>query len=105
MTFNNLMKRKSKVILLIMLVVLLVAVDVLFLIKNEKPSINTSSNITCTSDSDCVPEQCCHPTSCINSNYKMVCNLLCTQVCQGPLDCNAGSCGCINGKCAVVSNK
>jgi hypothetical protein len=24
------------------------------------------------------------------------------MVCSGPLDCGAGSCGCVNGKCSVV---
>lgn len=59
-------------------------------------------NTTCQSDSDCVSAQCCHPTSCINKAYKGVCNLLCTQVCQGPLDCGAGRCGCVNNKCTVI---
>jgi len=59
-------------------------------------------NQTCTTDDDCVPAQCCHPTSCINRASKGVCNLLCTQNCQGPLDCGAGSCGCVNGRCSVA---
>ncbi|MDD1667199.1 MAG: hypothetical protein LUO96_01900 [Methanomicrobiales archaeon] len=57
---------------------------------------------SCVTDSDCVPEQCCHPTSCINSDYKGVCTLLCTNVCQGPIDCGAGHCGCVDGSCSVV---
>ena len=59
-------------------------------------------NQTCTSDTDCVPAQCCHPTSCVNSASIHVCNLLCTASCEGPLDCGAGSCGCVNGRCSVV---
>jgi len=55
----------------------------------------------CTRDSECVPEQCCHPTSCINARYKKPCNVLCTQVCEGPIDCGAGRCACIEGKCSV----
>ena len=57
---------------------------------------------SCLADSDCVPEQCCHPTSCINSASKGVCTLLCTNVCDGPLDCGAGYCGCVQGSCSVV---
>jgi polar amino acid transport system substrate-binding protein len=57
---------------------------------------------TCSVDSDCVPEQCCHPTSCINKSYKGVCNELCTAVCDGPIDCGAGHCGCVNGTCQVL---
>jgi hypothetical protein len=57
---------------------------------------------SCTTDSDCVPEQCCHPTSCINSAYKGVCTVLCTNVCQGPIDCGTGHCSCINGRCGTA---
>ena len=57
----------------------------------------------CTTYDDCVPRECCHPTSCINRANKGVCTLLCTAVCQGPIDCGAGSCGCVNGTCSVVS--
>jgi len=57
---------------------------------------------TCTLDSDCVPAQCCHPTSCINKVHKGVCNLFCTAVCSGPIDCGAGHCGCLSGTCQVI---
>jgi len=67
------------------------------------PSIQCNATMSCGSDSDCVPAQCCHPTSCTNKMYKGVCNNLCTQVCQGPLDCGAGACSCINNRCAVIS--
>jgi hypothetical protein len=62
----------------------------------------TSQN--CTIDDDCVPAECCHPTSCINKAEKSVCNMLCTMNCQGPIDCGAGHCGCVNGKCSVVAS-
>ncbi len=58
---------------------------------------------SCITDDDCVPAQCCHPTSCTNKANKGVCNLMCTMSCEGPIDCGAGSCGCVNGKCNVVS--
>lgn len=64
------------------------------------PSIMCSTS--CENDSDCVGATCCHPTSCINKAYKGVCNELCTQVCEGPLDCGAGSCGCVNHMCTVI---
>jgi hypothetical protein len=57
---------------------------------------------TCTIDQDCMPAQCCHPTSCINRVAKQPCNVLCTMSCDGPIDCGAGRCGCVNGKCGVV---
>ena len=56
----------------------------------------------CITDDDCVPAQCCHPTSCTNKANKGVCNLMCTMSCEGPIDCGAGDCGCVNGKCSVV---
>ncbi len=59
-------------------------------------------NQTCTSDADCVPAQCCHPTSCVHQASITVCNLFCTASCEGPLDCGAGSCGCVNGRCSVI---
>jgi hypothetical protein len=98
------MKKRVKIIGLIFL---LIAVIITMAIILTKPNTvtETISNVTCTSDSDCVPAQCCHASSCINNNYKGVCNLLCTDVCSGPLDCNAGSCGCVNGKCSVIIYK
>ena len=59
-------------------------------------------NRTCTTDDDCVPAQCCHPTGCINAAYKGVCTQLCTAVCEGPIDCGAGHCGCVQGVCGVI---
>jgi hypothetical protein len=56
----------------------------------------------CKTDADCVPRECCHPGSCINKDFKSVCNLACTASCEGPLDCNVGSCRCLSGSCEVV---
>ena len=58
----------------------------------------------CTIDDDCVPAECCHPTNCINKAEKSVCNVMCTMSCEGPIDCGAGHCGCVNGKCSVVAS-
>jgi hypothetical protein len=58
----------------------------------------------CTLDSDCVPAQCCHPTSCINRVAQKDCSgTACTMSCEGPLDCGAGSCRCVQGTCSVVA--
>ena len=68
------------------------------------PTATTAPDIrSCTTDADCVQEQCCHPTSCINGAYKGVCTILCTNVCEGPIDCGAGHCSCINGRCGTAS--
>ena len=64
---------------------------------------NASSD--CQVDSDCIPASCCHPTSCTTKENVKPCNLLCTQDCSGPLDCNMGHCGCVDNKCQVVKNK
>ncbi len=68
------------------------------------PVVTTASATpqSCMTDHECVPAQCCHPTSCTNKANKGVCNLMCTRSCEGPIDCGAGSCGCVNGKCSVV---
>jgi hypothetical protein len=57
---------------------------------------------SCKTDQECVPAQCCHPMSCIKTIAKQPCTMMCTMSCEGPLDCGAGSCGCVNGKCSVV---
>ncbi len=60
----------------------------------------------CESDSDCVPSSCCHATSCTSKEKAPDCRgVFCTQICSGPLDCGAGHCGCIKGKCKVVKSK
>ena len=56
----------------------------------------------CTRDADCVPAECCHPSGCTSLAAKHPCNLLCTASCEGPLDCGAGSCGCVKGTCSVI---
>jgi predicted lipoprotein with Yx(FWY)xxD motif len=60
-----------------------------------------AGGVDCSTDSDCMSSSCCHATSCVR-NYQRVCNLLCTQSCEGPLDCGKGRCGCVGGKCAVI---
>jgi len=67
------------------------------------PTTPVPANRTCTVDADCVPAQCCHPTGCINASYREgVCTQLCTAVCEGPIDCGAGHCGCVDGVCSVI---
>ena len=89
----------SSAFLAILLIAAAIVISLLFL---NGQSGNVPANMRCVQDSDCVPAQCCHPTSCINSAYKGVCNLFCTMSCEGPLDCGAGSCGCMGHTCAVA---
>lgn len=63
----------------------------------------SADQTSCTGDWDCVPAQCCHPTSCINRAFKGVCTVACTLSCEGPIDCGAGHCGCVSGRCQVIA--
>lgn len=64
---------------------------------------NTIASTSCVTDSDCVGAECCHPISCINRAYKESCTgIACSMICQGPLDCGAGVCGCVNHTCVVI---
>jgi hypothetical protein len=64
----------------------------------------TDPEVECTKDSDCVPDSCCHSDSCVQSTLKPDCSgVACTLMCSGPLDCGAGSCSCVDGKCGVLS--
>jgi hypothetical protein len=70
------------------------------------PDVTTApaDSQSCSSAEGCVPAQCCHPTSCINKAAAPSCdNVMCTMSCEGPIDCGAGSCGCVNGKCGIVA--
>jgi len=72
----------------------------------QTPPVTTISPVPvaeCTRYTDCVPAECCHPSSCVKESARPSCaGIYCTMVCSGPLDCGAGSCGCVNGKCSVV---
>lgn len=81
---------------------LLILFLIIFLANNKK---QTDQIEECQTDSDCVPATCCHPEQCVAKEKAPNCGVLfCSQVCQGPLDCEAGSCGCINNKCGVIQN-
>lgn len=72
----------------------------------EAPAITAPTPMNamgCTAVADCVPAQCCHPASCINRVARPDCTgIACTMSCEGPLDCGAGSCGCVQGQCSIV---
>ena len=90
------------------IILLLIILSVLiYFIINNKP-VNNDENLEkeCYEDKDCVPACGCHPDSCVPAAKRGECErLICTQECSGPLDCNAGYCGCVNNKCSVVDNK
>lgn len=92
--------------IIIILGIILIAI-IIFIVANGKgnnPQYNISDK-ECQQDSDCVPVCGCHPSSCIAKDKRAECErVFCTQECSGPLDCGAGSCGCVNGKCDIISN-
>jgi hypothetical protein len=60
----------------------------------------------CSVDGDCVPDSCCHSQSCVSLYKKPVCDkVFCSQSCETLLDCNQGSCVCINGRCGIKTNE
>ncbi len=101
----------KKLFWIIIALIILLIVLIYFIAKNngndKNGKDNTENNVMreCSVDSDCDQVCGCHPSSCIPLSKKPVCErMFCTMDCSGPLDCGAGHCGCVNGKCSVVSN-
>lgn len=91
------MEKKRKKIILVSTFIFLIVIAIYFLIP-KSPEIQE-----CQIDSDCVPASCCHPNSCVPINQKPICeDVFCTMNCEGPLDCEAGHCGCVKDKCKVI---
>ena len=88
---------------IIIFLIILLALLIYAIVKNNK--IDTGIRAECSADADCIPNSCCHATGCMLKENVSVCNVFCSQVCSGPLDCGAGSCGCVEGKCRVVPGK
>lgn len=94
--------KKLFVVIIFLLIVL--GILIFFIVKGIGKSATDIVGKECISDSECAPVCGCHPDSCIPLNKKQDCErLICTQECSGPLDCNAGYCGCVNNKCSVVA--
>lgn len=90
------------IVLGIILIIVIIFIVIDMKNNNSGSNQNNSSGNECTVDSDCVPVCGCHPGSCIPIVNRDECErVFCTQECSGPLDCGAGSCGCINGKCDI----
>jgi hypothetical protein len=91
-------------ILIVILILFILLIFLIYFIAREDSQ--TSKLRECESESDCVPASCCHPSSCVPVNKTPSCEgIFCTEECSGPLDCNAGHCGCTKGKCSVVNSE
>ncbi len=89
---------------IIIILIILLIVLIYFIVKNKKTDIDVLAE--CSVDNDCAAVCGCHPEQCIPIKQRGECpKVFCSQVCSGPLDCGAGSCGCVKGKCQVVPNK
>lgn len=89
---------KKKVLFnLVILVVLIILVSIIFLVK-------TKSSFEEGNPFECVPSQCCHASECVLKQDAPECtNSFCTAECrEKTMDCGAGHCEYLNGKCEVV---
>ena len=90
---------------IIILLLIFLGVVILTIFKDGNEIVGVVEGDLCIEDSDCVPVSCCHPNECVIKEKAPECKTtFCSQVCSGPLDCGAGSCGCVNNKCAIISN-
>ena len=87
-----------------LIILLVIVIGVIIQDRNEIKEVIRED--LCIQDSDCVPSSSCHPTECIIKERFVDPGMqICTAVCSGPLDCGAGSCGCVSNKCEVVPTK
>jgi hypothetical protein len=99
---KNIDNKKLLFIILIIIacIVLLLIILDYFTVVKEKTS---EAEKECEKNEDCVQECGCHVKNCIPKIKREECPILfCTEVCQGPLDCGAGHCGCVNNKCEII---
>jgi len=93
---------RIKTILVVILVICLAIIIIWYPFRED-----VADKYYCKSSLDCVPSQCCHPNSCIHKAFSPDCReVLCSVECApNTLDCNQGSCQCINNKCqAIIQN-
>jgi hypothetical protein len=93
-------KHNSKLFWIIILLIIALIILIYFIIqKNPKQATDIEKK-------NCVPATCCHPDECVLAEQAPNCkNTICSMVCSGPLDCNAGHCEFINNKCTVIPNE
>ena len=90
----------NKKLFWIIILLIIVLIVLIYFIKQQE------SEKECIRDEECVAGSCCHPETCVAAEQAPECNgVMCSMVCSGPLDCGAGDCGCVKGKCEVISNE
>ena len=93
----------DKRIPLLIAVVILIALIAILLFKVDTPS--PPERYYCTSALDCVAATCCHAAEAVNSFYTPDCAaVLCSDSCEGPLDCGRGHIACLGNRCTIVPN-
>lgn len=96
----------NKKLFWVIIILLIILVLLLYYIKYLQRQIIEDSEEDCFVDEDCVPKECCHPELCVSMEEADICEgTMCTAVCSGPLDCGAGHCGCVKGKCEIITDK
>ncbi len=96
----------KKLLWIILILIGLLIVVIYFGAKASKDNEKIDDGLSCKTNEDCVASSCCHPDSCVLKEQKPNCTgMMCSAVCSGPLDCGAGSCGCVNNKCEIVVGK
>ncbi len=96
----------KKLFWVIIFLIAIFIILVYLIAKNKESESEKNLNSECTTDKDCIPATCCHPESCVTIEKVPDCDrVICSMVCSGPLDCGAGSCGCVDGRCTVMSNR
>jgi len=91
---------KRDVLILVFLGFIILVCIFIFSLKKDTNSFDNNSSVVC------VPDSCCHATGCILESEALDCtNIMCTQICLGPLDCGAGHCKYISGNCEVVQDE
>jgi hypothetical protein len=90
-------------LLYVILILIVVFIILIYLIAKNNQKSSAPVNSECKTNSDCVPSSCCHSDKCVQTGKEQSCKgMFCSMDCEGPLDCGAGHCGCINNKCAVI---
>ena len=93
-------------IIILLIIILGFLIYVIAKNNNKEKALSQNPNPECSIDSNCVAVCGCHPESCIPKEQRGECpNMFCSQVCSGPLDCRAGSCGCVKGMCEIINIK